>query len=109
MFIPTTLCAALNSGPPESPGSSSLFASISPVRRWLPDSSVTVIARASAVTRPDEETRVPVPPALPVVVTACPTRTADELPSETVFRFGAPLACSTATSFETLYPSTFAV
>ena len=102
MSIPITWPAVFSSGPPESPGRTAAFVSISPLRLSLPPwSSLTVIARSTLVTVPEAELSLPVPPAFPTACTASPTSTVAESPREAAFRFEAPLACMTATSSET--------
>ena len=49
----------------------------------------------------DANVSFPVPPALPIAVTRCPTFTFEESPVETVLRFEAPVAWRTATSWDT--------
>ena len=54
------------SGPPESPGFTAAFVSISPLRLSLPPwSSFTVIERSTLVTVPAAVVSRPVPPAFP--------------------------------------------
>ena len=88
--MPTTRPRLLTSGPPESPGSTPAFVSISPVScSEPPASSEAVIDLPRPVTVPVAEAMLPVPPALPRAVTFAPTVSFAEL-IETVFRLEAP-------------------
>ncbi len=80
--IPTTWPAVFISGPPESPGCTSAFVSIIPVRRSLPPwSSLTAIARSIPVTVPKAARSEPVPPAFPSAFTDWPALRVAESPS----------------------------
>ena len=91
-LMPITSPSALASGPPESPGTMSASIWMRLLRRWarLPDSSLAVMLRPSALTLPVTTDGVPPwPPALPSATTASPTRTVSESPILTTSR---PLA-----------------
>ena len=98
--MPITLPVLSTIGPPESPGWSAASVSIRPVSfSELPESSRAVIDLPRPVMWPGEELGVPpTPPALPCVVTSCPTSRLLELPSGAVWRPEAPVSWIAATS-----------
>ncbi len=85
--MPTTLPAALTSGPPESPETMSAFIWIMPVRLSELPPSLAVMDWSRSATVPDTTAGVPpLPYALPMATTSAPMVRLSELPSGATLR-----------------------